>query len=481
MKSIKKNYVLNLTYQILSVVLPLVTTPYITRVLGAEGIGMYSYSYSIVSYFVIVAVLGTATYGQREISFVRDNRERLSAAFWNIALLRFITASSCLCLYFLFLKLSGTLDSLNAVLSLNILTVVFDFVWFFQGLEEFGKITARDSIIKVLSVLSVFLFVKKSDDVVLYAFILTSAPLLSALSLIPFLKKRVSKVKREDVHPFRNIGAIVSLFIPTVAISVYAMLDKTMLGAMTVSKVENGYYEEALKISKTALTIVTALGTVMIPRISYCFGRGETERIREYQYKSYRFVWFTSLPLAFGLAAISHNLIPWFLGEDFLPAELLLSLLSFLIVIIGLSNVTGMQYLIPTKQQKYLTYSVTLGAVVNVILNSILIPGYYSIGAAIGSIVAEITVTSVQFFFVRKTISIKRIFLSSIKYLVSALVMFCVVYPLADMLEAGIVSTLILIVLGAAVYYFLLILLRDVFMKEAFSRVLSFLRKEKVE
>ena len=282
MKSIKKNYIYNLTYQILALMAPLITTPYVSRVLGAEAIGEYSYAYSIVYYFMLAAILGTATYAEREISFCQDDRTKRSARFWDLLFLRNITSVASALVYGLMVGLCFNNKLMAAIVALNIVSVGLDTVWLFQGMEEFGRITLRDTCIKLLTIASIFLFIKRTEDIYLYALIMSLSPVVSAVSLLPFLHRYIDKIRIKEVRPFYDLKSIIGLFIPTIAISVYAMLDKTMLGIFTTTKVENGYYEQATKLSKTALTVVTSLGTVMIPRISYYFEKKQTKLINEY-------------------------------------------------------------------------------------------------------------------------------------------------------------------------------------------------------
>ena len=289
MKSIKKNYIYNLTYQILALMAPLITTPYVSRVLGAEAIGEYSYAYSIVYYFMLAAILGTVTYAEREISFCQDDRTKRSARFWDLFFLRNITSVVSALVYALMVGLCFNNKLMAAIVALNIVSVGLDTVWLFQGMEEFGRITLRDTCIKLLAIASIFLFIKRTEDIYLYALIMSLSPVVSAVSLLPFLHRYIDKICIKEVHPFYDFKSIIGLFIPTIAISVYAMLDKTMLGIFTTTKVENGYYEQATKLSKTALTVVTSLGTVMIPRISYYFEKKQTKLINEYMLKSYQF------------------------------------------------------------------------------------------------------------------------------------------------------------------------------------------------
>lgn len=469
MKNIKKNYLYNLLYQILTLITPLITTPYVSRVLGAEAIGEYSYSYSIVYYFMLAAILGTATYAEREISFYQDNIIKRSTRFWDLFFLRCITSSICTVVYALFVGFVCKDKIMASIVSLNIISVALDTVWLFQGMEEFGRITLRNTIIKVMTVALIFVFVHNEEDVYIYAIIMSISPMISAVSLLPFIREYVNKPVREQIRPFTDFKNIILLFIPTIAISIYTVLDVTMLGIFTTTKVENGYYEQATKLSKTALTVVTSLGTVMIPRISYYFEKKQTKLINEYMLKSYQFALLLGLPICFGLIGISDNLVPWFYGEGYDKVSVLLKVSGFLVIAIGLSNITGLQYLMPTKQQNRLTKSVCTGALVNIVLNAILIPKWYSVGAAIASVIAEFSVTFVQFVYVKDQFNLKQVAKLVPRYFVASMMMLLLLKAEDIVLQPGIFNTMLMVVSGAVTYFVVLFILRDKFVFEAFA------------
>ena len=478
MKSIKINYCYNLLYQILALVSPLITTPYVSRILGAEAIGEYSYSYSIVYYFMLAAILGTATYAEREISFCQDNRAKRSRRFWDLFFLRIITSISSVILYGVFVGVCFEDKLMAIIVALNIIYVGLDTVWLFQGMEEFGQITFRDTCIKILTIIAIFLFVKNEKDIYIYALIMSVSPVVSALSLLPFIHLYIDKVELNRIQPFYDLKNIIELFIPTIAISVYAMLDKTMLGIFTATKVENGYYEQATKLSKTALTIVTSLGTVMIPRISYYYEKKRIKLINEYMMKSYQFVLFYGFPICFGLIGISNNLVPWFYGNGFDKVTMLLKVSGFLVLAIGLSNITGLQYLIPTKQQNILTKSVCVGAIINVILNSMLIPKWYSIGASIASVIAEFSVAVVQFIYVRNQLDLNNFVKLIPKYFVASILMLFLLKAEDIVFQSSIINTILMIFSGGLIYFVILIILHDNFILEILNNLKKKIKKE---
>lgn len=475
-KSIKKNYLFNLSYQILLLITPLITTPYVSRALGADGIGTVSYAGSMVTYFTLFATLGITIYGQREISYVQDSVDKRSKVFWNTKILGFFT-SGCAFLIYVIFSLFNDNTPLYLVLAFNILAVFVDVTWFFQGLEEFGKIVIRNTIIRIISILYIFIFVKTKDDILVYAFGLAVFVFLSNLSLWAYLPKYITKISKKDIHPFRLLPTVITLFVPTIAIQVYTVLDKTMIGVITQSSFENGYYEQALKISRTILTLVTALGTVMIPRIGYYFELGDTDEIRRLMYRGYRFVWFLGVPLCLELISVSSNLVPWFFGPNYDKVVILLKILALLILAIGINNVTGMQYLIPSKRQNIFTFTVVFGACVNFVLNSIFISLWQSIGAAIASVVAEMSIAVIQLIIVRKELSPLRVIKEGVHYYIAGLIMFGVAYMLGNALSPSILHTSIIVIAGALTYFAVLFIIKDQFfisnIKNIASKVIS--------
>lgn len=278
------------------------------------------------------------------------------------------------------------------------------------------------------------------------------------------MPRYIEKIRFSEIHPFTNVKTILSLFIPTIAIQIYTVLDKTMIGIITNSSYENGYYEQALKISRMILTMVTALGTVMIPRIGYYFEKKNIEEVKRLMYRGYRFVWFLGIPLCFGLICVSFNFVPWFFGKGYDKVIDLLKILSFLILAIGINNVTGMQYLIPTKRQNLFTLAVVIGACTNIILNAILIPLIQSVGAAIASVAAETVIAVVQLILVRKEISFWQVLKEGIHYYIAGILMAVGLLILGKLLSPSIIHTGIMILCGATVYFLILLIIRDEFL-----------------
>ena len=460
-KSITRNYLYNLVYQILILILPLVTTPYLSRVLGAECIGIYSYTYKIVTYFVLFGSLGVALYGQREIAYAQDNKEKRKKVFLELVIFRFITIFIAVIIYYYFFIRTGAYSVYYKILLFELIAGAFDISWFFQGLEEFKKTVARNVLVRVISVILIFLMVKTHEDLITYMYIYSLADLIGNLSLWIYLPKYFKGVKVQNINLTRQIPAIVLLFVPQITNKLYNMLDTTMLGKLVADKAETGYYEQSQKVIRVLLTIVTSLGTVMIPRMANMFANGEKEKINYYMKKSFSFVFLLSFPMIFGIISISKAFVPIFFGPGYEKAAILISIISPIVLLMGVANVVGTQYLLPTKRQKEYTISVGVGVLANFVLNYILILLYDSIGACIATVLSQVVVDWMQFRFVKDEINIKEVIKSSYKYLFASIIMFIACSLTKHIVSTGMISIALQVAVGVVVYGIVLIILKD--------------------
>ena len=472
-KSITKNYIYNLVYQILIIIMPIITTPYLARTLGAEGTGIYSYTISIVMYFILFGSLGLALYGQREIAYVQDDVKKRSKIFFELVILRFFTMSISMILFYFTFGRNGEYALYYKILLLEMFANCIDISWFFQGIENFKKTATRNIVVKILSVISIFIFIKNENDVAKYLLIYVLTTLLGNASLWIGIKKYITKVNFKELKIFSQLKPTIQLFIPQIAIQVYTVLDKTMIGGMTGDMAEVGYYEQTQKIVKILLTVITSVGTVMMPRIAKCFAEGEIKQIKNYMNKSFQFVYMLAFPLVFGIIAVSDNFVPLFFGQGYEKVKILMKIMSFIILFIGLSNIIGSQYLLSTKNQKQYTTSVVCGAIVNVIFNFILIRFYKSIGAVIATVIAECVVTSVQFFFIRKEFNILKIIKLSKNYSISALIMFVVTIIIDIIVKSNMLGIILQVVFGGIIYFVILLIEKDNLILELKSKFLS--------
>lgn len=441
------------------IIIPLVTVPYVSRVLGSEGVGINAYTNSIIQYFILFGSIGINLYGNRTIAYNRDNKKKMSQIFWEIALLRMICIAISYLIFIIFLSVVSEYQIFYFYQSFLIIAAGLDISWFFMGNEDFKKTVLRNTLVKIVSLIAIFVFIKSKSDIGLYILILSLSILFGNLTLWPYLRKMVNLSNIKQLNLWRHFLPSLALFIPQVATQVYLVLNKTMLGILVGVK-STGYYENSDKIVKVILAIVTATGTVMLPRVANTFAKGQKDKVAKYLYQSFDFVTAICFPMALGLSAIAPKFSVWFLGSEFKITGGLISILSLVIIFIGWSNVLGTQYLLPTNQTKYYTISVVSGALINLILNFPLITKYGVYGAVVSTVISEFTVMAVQIFLARKTLQISVLFSGKWKYMISALLMFVLVRGLHNILPGSIVYFGIEVVLGIAVYLFLLFIFR---------------------
>ncbi len=471
-KSIKKNFIYNLIYQILILSLPLATAPYVARVLGAENLGIYGYTLSIATYFILFGTLGTTKYGQREIAYFADNKSKRSRAFWEIFFLKSITMLISILTYSLIFIAAGVeYRSYYAILSLNIIANIFDISWFFHGLEEFRKMATVGSIARILGFIATFIFVKTPADLPFYFFITCFSALVGNLSSWFFLPRYINRPDFKKLRILKHLKKTILLFIPEIAISVYAVLDKTMIGAMVADKSEVGFYEQSEKIVKLLLSIVTSLGVVMASRVAQDFAKKKFAKIAENIEKSFRLVYFLAFPIIFGILAVADIFCPLFFGPGYEKVPLLIRILTPIVLMIGIGNIIGIQYLLPTGKERKYTRSVIIGAIVNLVTNLCLIPNFGAVGAAISTVIAETIIAAIQLFFVRKDFEVKNLIKPASKYLLVSIVMFLVCFAVSKVVPNNLLGLIIIVIVGTLFYILSLALTRDEMLKSITSSI----------
>lgn len=460
-KSITKNYLYNMFYQILTIIVPLITTPYLSRVLGAENIGIYSYTLSITTYFILLGTLGISLYGQREIAYFQNDVRKRSKTFFEIIIMRFITIGISTLIFFATFCLKGEYIIYYRILLLELVAYGIDISFYFQGMEEFKKTVLRNSIIKLLSVIFIFILVKEQSDLVWYFLIYVISTFLGNISLWFYLPKYVQKVEFRELNIIRHLKPTIELFIPQVAVQIYTVLDKTMIGTIIQDKAEVGFYEQAQKIVKLVLTIATSLGTVMAPRIANIYSTGNKSKIKEHLINSYKFVLLLVFPLMFGTISVSSKFVPVFYGNGYEKVICLINVISPIMLAIGLSNVSGAQFLIPTKQQNKYTKSVIAGAIINFVLNIILIRYLKSVGASIATVIAEFVITIIQLKVIKDIIKFGELLKIGKRYLGASIVMMCISCILGIVIKNNMTAIIAQIFVSAFVYFAILYIIKD--------------------
>ena len=462
-----KNYLYNPRYQILNMLIPLITVPYISRVLGAHDVGINEYTNSWVTFFYLMGQMGVTLYGNREVAYHREDIYERSRTFWGVEALQVFTVSASLIAYlFAVFAFSTTFKYYFLMQGLWIIATGLDISWYFMGLENFRVTVIRNSVVRLVSVFLIFTFVKNVNDLGKYIIILGGTQLVGNLTLWPYLRGNVIWVSIRKWHPFKHFYPALLLFIPTITTQVYLVLNRLMLGRMS-TQTALGNFGQSDKIVKFVLAVVTATGTVMLPHVANKFAKGDIKGVRASLYSSFNFVSAISIPMMFGLMAISQVFAPWFLGQQFLPSGKIMFIEAPIIVLIAWSNVTGTQYLMPVNRVKEFTTSVTIGAVSNVIFNLFLIEAWGANGAALATVGSELLVTASQLVMIRKTISRRRLFHEQWKYICSGLVMFIVVNRISITINMTIANLALEVLVGALIYTLGLVLTRASIIEEA--------------
>lgn len=464
--SIRENYIYNMIYQVLNIILPLITTPYISRVLGPDGIGVYSYTYSIVSTFVMVGSLGIGTYGQKEIAAVSDDCNQISVKFYEIQTVKIMAvtiASILFCMMSLFYKQYTIFFVIQVPYFLG---AVLDISWLYQGLENFRMVAVRNILIKVLSLLLIFALVKNESHLIIYMVILSLAQVFGNLTMWVSLNKILVKIDIKQLSLKRHIKPTFVYFVPTVSYQIYAVLDKAMLGYIYNDTAENGFYEQAHKLINMMTMVVSSYTIVMRSRMTVYFAKQEDSNIRKHLNDSMHFIGLLVFPMSFGLAAVASNIVPWFFGVGYEKVIILLHIFSPYFVFMGVCTCLGTHILTPSGQQGKSNVGQCISAIANVCLNMVLIPRLGAIGAAIASVISEIIIVVAYMHYVSLYMTYKTLFGILYKYFIAALIMFIPAMFLSMELSPDLMSTALIVMVGGVVYLAMLIILKDRYMLE---------------
>ena len=453
---LKKNFLYSFSYQILNIILPLITAPYVTRVLGAQRLGVYSKSQAFAQYFLLFAMLGVNNYGNRAIARVRDNRHDMSKTFWEIYSFQVITAIVSISAYSIYCFQFASCNRIVYILqAFYVLSGLLDVNWCCFGMEKFKLTTIRSMIVRILTAVAVFALVNSKDDLWLYTFIISIGHVLSTIVIWPFLKKHLDFVKPTWAGIKQHIKPNLILFWPVVAVSLYNIMDKIMLGWFCEDE-EVAFYTYAERIVTIPTTLILALDNVIMPRMSNLFASKEnSNKIKYLMDNVMLFAMFMAAAMGFGLAGVSDVFTPWFYGSAFTRCGYFILLLSPVIVIKAWAGALRTQFIIPTGRDKIYVISLTSGAAVNIVLNLLLIPQIDGVGAIIGTLAAELAVCLIQFISCRNYISIKKYLINGFSLCLIGSIMFVAVMALSNISCNPLITMAIQIVCGATIYVLL--------------------------
>ncbi len=460
MKKTISNIFYSCAAQLMTVIVPLVTSPYISRVLRPHNLGIYGYIASVSEILSVVGSIGLTNYGIREIAYVKDNKEKRTKIFYEILILRTILFFVVGCVYALFMN-NKIYSAFTTYQLIWFAGYFLDVIWFFNGIEDFKSVVVRTVLIKTLSIISIFLFVKVQSDLWKYITLMGLCQLIGVIWCYPKLTKLVSKPDFKQINLLRHIPATLKIALPQIVTMIYFQMDKIMLENLTHNLSLIAFYDQADKLNKVPVTAISAVSLVMLPKNASYFSNDDYEGLNNSIILAIKYTLLLTLPMTFGIVAVSSGFVPWFFGKGYDMVVPIMITLSPIIIARGLSSISANQYLIPTRNTKYLTISSTFSAVINVIINYITIPIIGVYGAIVGTLVAEYSVTIIQYYYMLKKIIVKGVFKLAIKYTIFSAIAMIPAVILYKILGSHIYLTVIQVVCAVAIYFGLLFITKD--------------------
>lgn len=423
-QSVKKNFIFQIAYQVVILVIPLIVAPYLTRTLGNTALGIYSYTFSIAYYFVLFALLGISRHGQRIIAARREDKESLGKAFWSLYFVHAIFSVLAIIAFLIFATIfGGDYKRIYYIQTIYVTSALFDITWLFYGLENFKSVVIKNFIIKIAESIAIFYFVKTSTDLWIYTLIMSISVCLGQVVLLPQAIRFVKPVKFGIADIREHFKPLIVLFVAVVAATLYTVFDKTLLGIMS-TKENVAYYEYSNKIINVPKTIISVICTVMFPRACASIAKGDVKNAQKYMDYSIHFTCFLGLGAIFGLLGVANLFAELYYGESFAICGDVIIALSPNIFIIELGNIVRTQYMVPNHMDMHLSICYIINAVLNLILSIVLIPVLGIYGAVIGTIAAELCGIIFQMILCRKFLSFTKVIITMIPYALFGAMMF---------------------------------------------------------
>lgn len=486
--SIKFNFIMNAILTVSAVIFPMITFPYYSRVLMVEGTGKVGFAMAVVSYFTMVASLGVPTYGIRACAKVRDDKEKLSQTVQELLIINAVTTALVYVAFFLSLAFVPRFAQQKEILTVVSIAIVLNTMgvqWLYSALEKYSYITLCTIAFKALGIVLMFALIHSPEDYIIYGGISAFASYGSGILNFINMKKYVTLKKQGPYNFKRHVKPILTFFFMSASISIYSNLDKVMLGFMKTD-IDVGYYDAATKIKTIMVSVVTSLGTVLLPRMSFYIEKGEQEAFKNTVTKAFRFVMIVASGLMLFFIIFAKESILLLSGESYLPAALPMQLLMLTLLLIGISNITGIQILTPKGEEDKVLKSIVAGAVVDFVINLFLIPRYASAGAAFGTVMAEVIVLVVQCVYLKDMLKdlIKDIKFGNIIFaLVCAGGVSVFLQTAVSIQPASYISAILLLAAEAVVFFgvygILLLLMKDPLLLEIWNMGLKIIRRKK--
>lgn len=472
MKKLSVNFLYNLSYKMLLILAPLVTTPYLARTLGAGAIGEYSYVSTLVNMFLLVGGLGSGLYAQRGVAQRRDNLEEKSLFCKEVFLIRLIGISVSLG-FFLITAIFSQNSILYLICSIEIVAYIFDISWLYQGEEDFGKVLLRNFILKLVTIILIYILIKSPKDIYKYALLRASSLVISNLSIWPFVKQHVLLKLPNNINLKKHIAPILKLFIPQISTQLYSNSDKIILKWVKNDNVENGYYDQTYKVIEMGLIFVQALSATVLPRLSYLYASGKKQEYKELLFQYFRVVIMFSFPMAMGLYLIAGEFAEYFFGDGYEKVGLLLKIYSPYLAIAIFSGAICQQYLVVTGKEKRYMKMTMFGAIFNIIVNLYLIPVHASIGAVISTILSECMLMVMAMRAVSKDGIMRpsEFLILSKCYVIASIIMAIVLMYLNDTLPHNVFFLVFKILLAILIYVISLAIMKEPFVREIWNKI----------
>lgn len=454
-----KNYLYNSLYQVFLIIVPFITIPYVSRVLGASLIGVNSYTNTIMSYFVLIANLGVTVYGNRTIAYCRDSIDERSRKFWEIFILKFLFSCVTYLLFLVFILMYPKYTKVLLIQSIQILAVSIEISWLFDGMEDFKRMVIRNFMVKIACVILIFIFVKTPDDFDKYVFITVFSSFLGNLTLWSYVKQYVTRVSFKSLKIQSHFLPVIYLFIPQITSTIFISINKLLLGNLSTMS-QAGYFDNSDKIIRILLALITAVGTVIFPKVANEHKKRNKERVTFLTQLTFDSVNIITVPIVLGIISISSTFSNIFFGPNFKGIDLVLSVLVVELLFMGFSSVIGSQYLIATSQSRYLSIAIFNGVIVTVLSALLLIPHFGAVGASLTSVIGEMTIAFFEIWFVRKQINIVTLCKDIPKYVLSGFVMFAVLFILRTVNFNPYLKLILQIISGGIIYFAMIFLLK---------------------
>lgn len=481
MSSLRMNVIFNYLNVISGIIFPLITFPYVSRILLPDGIGIINFQVSIINYIVLITSLGIPLYAVKEVAKYRDDIYKRNKILIEIIILSFLL---CFVGYVAVFVLSHCLTQINDnielfyILSLSILFTSIGANWFYQGIEEFKYITIRAFFIRTIVAISLFIFVKEKDDILIYGLITVGTSVGNNIINFIYLRKylSISLIKKYKLNIVKHLKPALKIFILNVIVSIYVNLNTVMLGLVN-NDYAVGIYTAGNKLPHIVLSLVASMGVVLLPRCSNLVASGRMDDFYSVCNKAIRVVLTLSLPSTIGLILLAKPIVLIFCGEEFLDATLVLYWTAPVVLFIGLTNVIGIQFFYPLGKENIVIYSTIGGAIINLILNLLLMPKYSYIGAGVSTFFAELLVLSIQIILGYKYLSRVNIPYSQYgAYFVALVCMIIVIVPIIIFVCNDLLMLLLSIILGGLIYFISLYFLNDKLVKEFMNYAIKYVK-----